>query len=238
MDTCVTPRQLPKDLYYQVVHELRGALPPPIADTPEDRARRDNAIIALIASLRPVTADDVILASQYIAAAAQSLDCLRLARLYPTDTPHNLKCTAQSVSMMRQALGARTLLMRLQADRAKREADPATSEEAARTEYAAVSLITETLAAIPPNPIAEPPPPPPRPQEPEPATRTILTEAEKYAIANPSSAALIRSLGRLPKKFNGAPLSPRLVHDIVSGASPILQALAKRPRHRLAPRPE
>lgn len=70
---------------------------------------------------------------------------------------------------------------------------------------------------------------------PEPAARPhSLAEAEAYARTYPSEAALIRSLGRLPKKFNGGPLSATMVHDLVNGDSPILQALAKRPRHRLA----
>ena len=27
---------LPRDAYYQLVHSLRGLLPPPVTDTPED----------------------------------------------------------------------------------------------------------------------------------------------------------------------------------------------------------
>jgi len=185
-------QQLPKDLYYQVVHALRDALPPPITDSPEDRTRRDNAIIAQVAALRPTNADEVILAAQCIAASAQALDCLRLARLHPDDIAHVLKCTAQCASMMRQSRGALTHLQRLQAARKRPPAKPATEQP------------------------------------------SRLTEAENYALANPSSAALIRSLGRLPKKFNGPPLSAELVHDLVHGGGPVLQALVKKPAHRLA----
>ena len=38
--------QLPRDMYYQLVHTLRAVLPPPITNSPEDLVRRDNAIIA------------------------------------------------------------------------------------------------------------------------------------------------------------------------------------------------
>ena len=38
--------QLPRDMYYHLVHTLRTSLPPPISDTPEDHVRRDNAAIA------------------------------------------------------------------------------------------------------------------------------------------------------------------------------------------------
>jgi hypothetical protein len=193
MDTAPDPiQQLPKDLYYLVIHALRDALPPPVTDSPEDRIRRDNAIIAQVAALLPTNADEVMLAAQCIAANAQALDCLRLARLHRDDVAHVLKCTAQCASMMRQSRSALTHLHRLQAARKQPAAKPATE----------------------------------RPRS--------YTEAESYALANPSSAALIRSLGRLPKKFNGPPLSPGLVHDLIHGSSPILQALVKKPAHRLA----
>ena len=76
---------------------------PPVTGSPDDRIRRDNAIIATVASLCPANTAEVILASQFVAANAQALDCLRLARLHPEDAPHVLKCTAQSASMMRQS---------------------------------------------------------------------------------------------------------------------------------------
>ena len=63
-------------------------------------------------------------------------------------------------------------------------------------------------------------------------SRHVKTSA--YALAHPSDAALIRSLGRLPRKFNGAPLTSEQAQDIVNSPSPILQTLAKRPQHRLA----
>ena len=38
--------QLPRDAYYQLIHTLHTSLPPPVADTPDDLAHRDNAAIA------------------------------------------------------------------------------------------------------------------------------------------------------------------------------------------------
>jgi hypothetical protein len=239
MDACLDPNpadrtlRLSRDLYYQIVHELRGALPAPVTDTAEDRARRDNSMIARVASLLPETPDEVILASQYVAASAQALDCLRLLRLHRADAALAMKLSAQSASMMRQSRGARGQLLRVQAERAKREADPAARDKAARVEHAAISVMADALALNPPVPMAAPQPPPLPAPGPDDIPHT-LTEAEKYALAHPSRAALIRSLGRLPKKLDGGPMPPGLVHDIVHGASPILQALAKRPNHRLA----
>jgi hypothetical protein len=59
--------QLPRDTYYQVVHTLRGLLPPPVADTPDALVHRDNAAIAQVASLLPANADEANLAAQYVA---------------------------------------------------------------------------------------------------------------------------------------------------------------------------
>jgi hypothetical protein len=238
MDACLDRNpsdrtlQLPRDLYYQIVHELRGALPAPVTDTAEDRARRDNAMIARVASMLPATPDEVVLATQCVAASAQALDCLRLLRLHLADTALAVKLSAQSASMMRQSRGARGQLLRVQAELAKREANPVARDEAAAIEHAAISVMADALALNPPVPMAAPRPPPPAPGPDD--TPHTLTEAEKFALAHPSRAALIRSLGRLPKKFDGSPLAPGVVHDIVHGASPILQALAKRPSHRLA----
>jgi hypothetical protein len=131
--------------------------------------------------------------------------------------------------MMRQARGWHNALRRAQAARRERREDAASDETATRVEKRALQLLAEAAAI--PTPTAQAALPT---SEPAPQTKPEhLTEAEAYAAANPSKAALIRSLGRLPKKFNGEPLSPQLVHDIVNSASPILQALAKRPRHQL-----
>jgi hypothetical protein len=149
MDHCPPPEssdltlQLPRDLYYQTVHTLAAALPPPVTDTPEDLARRDNAAIAEVASLLPANAEEVTLAAQYVAANAQAMECLRLARKYPGDPNFILKCTAQSASMMRQARSARSLLLRVQVTRQKREADGAATDKAGWIEYCAIGLMAD-----------------------------------------------------------------------------------------------
>jgi hypothetical protein len=89
MDTIPTPqpsdlaRQLPADVNYRIVHDLRGHLPPPEIDTPEGIARRDNAAIARVAALLPVTAAEAELARQAVSAGIYAADCLRLAILHP-----------------------------------------------------------------------------------------------------------------------------------------------------------
>jgi hypothetical protein len=222
---------LTRDLYYQIVHALRGALPLPVTDSPEDCIRRDNSIIAQVASLLPANADEVILATQYIAANAHALDCLRLAHQHEANTPLAMKCTAQSSSMFRAARGARAQLLRAQAAREKRQTDNAARDKDAGIERAAIGLMADAMTLAPPDAMAEPLPPPlPAPEAEDKAG--ALTEAEKYALAHPKRAALIRSIGGLPRKLNFGPMSRGLVADIVHGKSPILQALGKKPPHR------
>jgi hypothetical protein len=85
--------------------------------------------------------------------------------------------------------------------------------------------------AVPDSPIPAPDEVPPR--------TDIAAEADQYALDHRKRAALIRSLGRLPDKLSLGPLSPDLVHAIVTGTSPVLQALdqpgsAARPADRHA----
>jgi hypothetical protein len=90
---------LPRDAYHHLAHTLRGSLPPPLADTPEDLARRDNAAIAEAASLLPINASEAALAAQFVAANAQAMDCLRLAQDPAMPLGFVVKCRAQAVSI-------------------------------------------------------------------------------------------------------------------------------------------
>jgi hypothetical protein len=199
--------QTSRDIHFQIVHALHRALPPPVTDTPEDQGHHVNAIIGQVVSLRPATPDEITLAVQYIAAATQALDCVRLAQENAANPMLATRCTAQAASMMRQSLSARAQLLRAQS---ARRAVQSASAPAAAGEPAAAS-------------------PAPEPQD----LSRGFTAAEKYALENPSRAALIRSLGRLPKKFPGG-MAPQMIHEIVNSHSPILQGLVKKPPHRLA----
>ncbi len=218
--------QLPPDMYYHLVHTLCGALPLPVTDTPEDLIRRDNAAIAQVACLLPANADEVALAVQYVAANAQALDSLRLAHLHAADPNRALQCNAQAASMMRQARGARSLLLRVQAQREKREANQASLDRAAWIEHCAIGLMVNALGRTPPAPVAEPPPPPPPPPPDEPAPQPDpAAEADQSAIFYPRPAALIRSQDSLPAGCDVGPPPPELVHAIVTGTTPTLRTL-------------
>jgi hypothetical protein len=215
---------LSRATYYQVTHTLRGLLPPPITDTPEDAARRDCAAIAHVASLLPATADEANLAAQYVGASAQALDCQRLAREHEGDLRKMLQCFAQSARMMREAKSWRLALMHAQATRERREADDAARDAAAEAETRVLSFMADALAH-------GPPPPEPAPEAaPQPSP---IAAAERYATYHRKNATLIRRLGRLPDRIAVGAVAPEVVHAIATGTTPILAALGGK-SHRAA----
>jgi len=222
--------QLTRDAYYQLVHTLRRNLPPPVTGTLEDHAHRNNAAIAQAAGLLPANAAEAHLAGQFVAANAQAMECLRLARDPVMPLPRVLQCSAQSASMMRQSQGALRMLLSLQAARHKIEANAAALERAAWTEHCAAGLMAQALTGAPlaPEDLPPPPPPPAPAPEPEPPAEPVpdpAAEAEAYALNYPRRAALIRQLGRLPDNPSFGPPEDYLVRALVTGRTPALLAL-------------
>ena len=215
--------QLLRDTYYQVAQTLHALLPPPVTNEPADEIRRDNAAIALVASLLPANADEANLAMQYALACAQAQECVRLARLVPDDPSHVLRCTGKATSMMSQARGFHSLLQRMQAARSKREKDAAALNSANWTEHCVISLMADALGRTqpaPPAPVSVEPVE--EPAEPEP---DLAHEADQYAIHYPQRARQIRAEGGLPRNCRFGPPSEELIRAIVTGDSPILRAL-------------
>jgi hypothetical protein len=206
--------QLQRDTYYQVAQTLHALLPPPATNKPEDEIRRDNAAMALIASLLPATADEANLALQYALACAQAQECVRLSRLNPDDAAHALRCTDKAMSMMRQARGFHSLLQRVQAARRKREKDSSAANAAAWTEHRIAGLMAEALGRAAPAP--------PAPAEPEP---DLAAEADRYATIYPDRARQIRASRGLPANCRFGPPPDELIRALVAGDGPILQAL-------------
>src|SRR3954447_14088586 len=145
MDPCPEPQRpgftisLPRDIYYEAVRTLRGILAP-ISDTQEDLDCRNRNALAQVACLLPDNVDEAHVAALSIAAGAQAMECLRLARQYQRDPHFILKCTAWAASMMRQARATRSQLQRMQAERQKRVADSAEP---------AITPLPESQAATP-----------------------------------------------------------------------------------------
>jgi hypothetical protein len=214
--------ELPRAIFYQLVYTLRTTLAPPVTDSPEDLTRRDNAAIGQVAALLPANADEADLACKYVAAGSRAMECFRLAHKYFGSPELILKFTALAGSMLRESRAARTMLMRVQAERQKREADSVAREAAASTERAALEQMAQALAVATPTakPVGE--------------THDIAVEADAYAFVHRKRAALIRSLGRLPDKLNFGLLSPELVRQIVTGTSEILRSLDTKSPRRVA----
>jgi hypothetical protein len=126
------------------------------------------------------------------------------------------------------------MLLRVQAERRKRETDNAATDRAAWTEHCAIGLMADALGRAPLAAMEEPPPAPDPVREAEPQAdpqADIAAEADFYAAVHPQRAARIRVLGGLPEtampRLDPAigPPSPELVHAIVTGTSPVLEAL-------------
>jgi hypothetical protein len=177
----------------------------------------------------PANGEEADLASRCVAHAAYAMDCLRLARGYrATDHAYFLKCTAQAASTERKAQSARSLLLRLQTERRKRQADNAAADQDAWTEHCAIGMMANALGDAAPEALPEPsPPPPPAPQSAEEPVPDLVAEADRYAVIYPQRAARIRSLGGLPQPCDFGPPPPELVDAIVTGTSPTLRALEK-----------
>lgn len=215
-------RELQREIYYQAVFELRGMMPPPPDENPETLARRDRVAIARIAAMAPANADEAILAARYVGASAQASKCLRLAVHHAADPVVAAQNRAWSNSLDRQARGCRMLLLRVQADRRKQEANDAIRDSNAWTEHAARGLMTEALETMPPPPPAAPPPPPvparPRPwAECSPEEQRIQTAAARWAVVHPARVRLIRQHGGVPPDCGFEPPEPEVVHAIVTG---------------------
>jgi hypothetical protein len=191
--------QLPRDMYYQLMHDLCGSLPSPLTDTPDDLVRRNHAAIAQVASMLPANAEEASIAGRVVLANAQAMDALRESRKPGLAIKVILQCSAQSASMMRQANAARSLLLRVQAAREKREAISKTNEQAVRVEQCAIGHMADALTQ--PAPKQELP----SERAPKPDQTTSAGRAEKI---QPRPTALTRLLGNLPARYGFTPPTP------------------------------
>ena len=205
---------LPPSIAREVFATLCGTLPPPVTDTPEARAAREETAMAAVAALLPANAYEALLAAEIVAANYNAKDCLRLAVQPGQDPDDARRLRAQANAMMRQEQSSLRALQRIQATREKAEAErnPAAMQRAG---YWCRDIS-----------VPLPEPSPAQPEAPQPAD---LTEAEQYAAIYPDRAAMIRAHGGLPNRVDFGPPEPDIVHALVTGTSPILQALDRSP---------
>jgi hypothetical protein len=194
---------LPPSIAREAYSRICSSLPPPVPDTPETRAARNESAMMAVADLRPATAYEARLAVEIVAADAHVMDSLRLAARHCDEIDATLRCRAQATAMMRQVRSTRLMLER---------------EQMARPKVAA-SVPAETHAA-PPQTAPEPAPPP-----------DPIYEAEKYAVMHTDDAARIRANGRqrLPIMTGLDPAitppDPAIVEALINGTTSVLREL-------------
>jgi hypothetical protein len=147
---------LSKAVYRAIVADLYADLPPRHLADPALIAERVHAAFAEIASMCPVNAEEARMAARVVTADAQARECIRHARALSDDPSPAMKCHAQANHFMRTANAARSLLLRVQSARRRREAVQAACEQGAWTIHATEGL----LLAADDHSSAEPPPPP------------------------------------------------------------------------------
>ena len=196
-----------REAWHHLIYTLSTSLPPPRDASPEALHRRNESAIAQVAALCPANAAEATLAAQYVAANAQAMECLRLTNHPDTDLVMALKCSAQAASMMRQSQAALRTLLRTQAAREKRDADPINAGTAAWTEHMAAASMTEALTL-------------PKP-EPEPDAPDVAL----YETIYPERAALIRRNGGVPADVTFGPPDEDTVRALVTTRSPIVKTL-------------
>ncbi|HVC59654.1 MAG TPA: hypothetical protein VND19_04720 [Acetobacteraceae bacterium] len=230
--------QLQLDIHDRAVDTLRGILPPPLDDTPEAWSLRDRVALATVASLLAATPVEACLAVLRVAAAEYACHFLRRLPHYADDPRREAQVLAQSASMGREARGHLNPLLRLQAVRIKREANVATRDSTAMSEYCTLGLMTGALQRQPPGPPARPAMPPakaapaaapaPRPEmvrlrdysewsDEEKRLERLESDAGRYAVLHPERVKLIHKLGALPENCDFEPPDPELLHETITG---------------------
>jgi len=216
------PPQQPTDaqrlwnLYRQAAHTLRATLAPPVADTQEEFERRDYVALDLVGSLSPANADEVALATQYVAAYAYAMDCLRLMRECP-GTPDAKKLGAGARSTMREARGARSLLLRVQKERHQPEKDNAACKQDGWSQHIALELMSEALGYARAAPVAAPPPE--AEVAPEPGAE-LLPPMPAPAVAPPAPEAAPIAEQMAPRPEVAQPTVPAVAHRSTPAAAP------------------
>jgi hypothetical protein len=201
--------QLQRDVYLQLVFDLRRELPPPDQDTPSGWAHRDRLAIAQAAAMVPANSSEAHLAADAVRAGAYAGRCYRELAEGTADPRRAAQLIAQAASFGRESRGFHSLLLRAQTHRMKREANDATRDAAFWTEHSAHGLMTDALNRLPP-PI-RPAPPAPTAQAAAPATPPPAPTPQAAAEAAPPPAAaaprpLITTLRpRLPVKYPPPP---------------------------------
>lgn len=211
---------LPAKVSRDVYAILAASLPPTALGTAEAHAERISDAMDAVAALRPADSMEARLAADIVATEAYALDCLSLAGEHRSDLRATLSCRAQATAMLKQM---RSLLRDYEVRQALHDKALAESHPVALGKS---GYWFKEISVPEPEPPAEPPPDTTVPGAPPPdSTFERMTETEQYAVLYEKRAARIRQAGGLPESLDFPPPDPKIVEALVTGTSPILQAL-------------
>ena len=201
---------------YEIFADLCATLPPPVINTPEGIASRDDLAMAQVADMHPADTLEALLAVHAVILQAQAKDCLRLMQEYRHDFAKAARCRDQATAMTREMQRARRGLSEIQT--AKRK------ELAASVAPPTPPAQQAAQAPAKARPIRVPAPPR------QPAVPAALTLADDYALHHCNIAysiraarGLTREATKLPKDM--LPGDPAILEALINGDSPILRKL-------------
>jgi hypothetical protein len=203
-----------RDAHQHLIYTLSTSLPPLQDASPQALHCRNQSAIAQVSGLCPVNAAEAMMAAQYVVTTAQAMECARRANHPDTSMELGVKYNVLAASMVRQSQAALRTLLRAQAVREKRDADPIKAGTAAWAEHIAASAMTEALTASK----REPAPPEP---EPEPDAPDVAL----YEAIYPDRAALIRRHGGVPEDVTFGPPDEDMVRALLATHSPMVKTL-------------
>ena len=134
--------------FVHLTRELCRALPPP--PTEHEQQSRNEAAIAQVASLQPNSTAEFELAATAVCASFRARHCQVRADEPGQPSADALRWTGKADQMMRQAQSAMRSLLRVQALRQNREADPRALDRGERAEHHMLALMTEAIGTQPP----------------------------------------------------------------------------------------
>jgi hypothetical protein len=142
--------QLPTAIARETLDTLIAVLPPPLTDTPHDRAARDAAAVATIDALRPTDAAQALLAAQVVGAHFHAMDSLRAASQPGQPVKDIFRRRSEAIVMMRWMHSGLAALLSMQAALGKPDVavHPATTALGEGHQTAPAVRPTHNLAAL------------------------------------------------------------------------------------------
>jgi hypothetical protein len=216
--------QIAWEAYYKVARDLSFTLPK--VGEPRDAAtmERDRAAIAMVASLVPAGSAEANAAAHHVILSDIAMGCLRDFQDPSLNDDDRHQAFKWADSLLRQSNAKLALLLRMQAERRKREATPKGAMQSDYVEGNVTHLMAAAIGCATP----EPTPPPeyePEPERSTPPPDPILTDGERYAANYPKRAKAIREYGGMPAHETFGPPTRAVIKELLTSTSPRILAV-------------